>query len=442
MKRLFTLFAFLLFSLGAVFAQTTYTSIADGAVNNPAIWSLDGGVTPCSCIPVSEAPGLSVFNLGSVEIFHQITAPKNMAILGNNLSITVNAGASLTGTTELDVRAGVFNNMGTLILSQVRVFNSGFFRSTGFLRVNPGNLANEFQGRMQLGDEVTVNGNLTNNGFLRVLRDARVAVNGEIVNDAFFDTEPNVCINVAGDFLNNLDVNLVDGPGTAYVESGNNITNGGSWSANVNWCAAGAGVGLVHAANCTSCFLLPVELLSFEAAVTDGIVELDWQTATETSNSHFTIERSANGTDFEAFMEVSSTSPAGGQSYTIQDPAPFYGVSWYRLSQTDYNGATTQLRTAAVLNNNTPVKRFQAFPNPFGSSIKITTVGMEGAPVEISLTDLYGRVISKETINHTADHAVYTLQAGDLPTGLYQVTISGVLANGTRVSESFRMVHP
>jgi hypothetical protein len=88
---------------------------------------------------------------------------------------------------------------------------------------------------------------------------------------------------------------------------------------------------------------LPIELLYFNAkAERDHTVTLGWATASEHDNSHFTIERSADASVWEALMDV----PAVGNStnttiYAETDRTPLPDLSYYRLRQVDQDGTTT-----------------------------------------------------------------------------------------------------
>jgi hypothetical protein len=84
---------------------------------------------------------------------------------------------------------------------------------------------------------------------------------------------------------------------------------------------------------------LPIGLISFSARPDDNKVYLTWETATETNNDFFTVERSVEGSMFEKVL----TKKGAGNSnvpvyYEAVDEKPFRGVSYYRLRQTDYDG--------------------------------------------------------------------------------------------------------
>ncbi len=92
----------------------------------------------------------------------------------------------------------------------------------------------------------------------------------------------------------------------------------------------------------TGCaILLPVELLEFTAEPEGRQVILEWATATERENDYFAVERSADGIAFEEVTRV----PGAGSStqrlaYATLDPWPLEGLSYYRLVQVDFDGAS------------------------------------------------------------------------------------------------------
>lgn len=91
---------------------------------------------------------------------------------------------------------------------------------------------------------------------------------------------------------------------------------------------------------CATCAtVLPVEVTSFSGGV-DGVkVVLDWATASETGASHFEVEKSSNGKEWELL----SLMPAVGNSskpvyYQLTDSSPFTGTGYYKLTEVDVDG--------------------------------------------------------------------------------------------------------
>jgi len=109
--------------------------------------------------------------------------------------------------------------------------------------------------------------------------------------------------------------------------------------------------------------VLPIELVSFNAITTQHEVQLAWVTASEENNDFFTIERSDDATNFSAIGRV----PGAGNSsqtlnYDFTDDEPFWGISYYRLKQTDYDGQYSYSSIIKVSYN--PDSEVTAYPNP------------------------------------------------------------------------------
>ncbi len=180
---------------------------------------------------------------------------------------------------------------------------------------------------------------------------------------------------------------------------------------------------------------LPIELINFKAVAVKNSVLITWVTATETNNDFFTVERSKNGIDFEIVGSV----PGKGNSsvvneYNLVDMRPHSGVSYYRLKQTDFDGAYEYSNIVSVTVEN-GVLQFSIHPNPITTNqVNIKMDGVEPQESEtnysFSFTDLNGRELIQ-----TGLHFNNTLQEiVDLPgavmTGVYIVTI--ISENGER----------
>lgn len=117
---------------------------------------------------------------------------------------------------------------------------------------------------------------------------------------------------------------------------------------------------------------LPIELLYFTATPLDKKVNLDWVTASESNNSHFEIERSADGVNFEYLVTVNAHGDGNSvtkQTYTSVDEKPYKGISYYRLKQVDKTGEFKYAPVVSVeFKNNSYVN---IFPNPTNSNIMI-----------------------------------------------------------------------
>ena len=135
---------------------------------------------------------------------------------------------------------------------------------------------------------------------------------------------------------------------------------------------------------CVDCSsILPIELTEFKATVQeDNSVKLNWVTMSERENDYFTIERSADGIDFEAYHMVDGMGNSSiAHYYNTFDSSPLVGVSYYRLKQTDFNGEFTysDIRSIYVSSGG----YFDIYPNPSTGSFYIKGEDINKAEITI-----------------------------------------------------------
>lgn len=167
---------------------------------------------------------------------------------------------------------------------------------------------------------------------------------------------------------------------------------------------------------------LPIELLTFAGTYKGNHILLQWKTATELNNDFFTLEKSRDGNTWREITNV----PGGGTTqlpatYSHQDPEPWNGVQYYRLSQTDFDGSVTHFPLIAV-----NVERFQEsttitmHPNPTEDEVNIDISTPLKGPFTIQLIGPYGDVLyTRNTHEYNA-----TLSLRNLSAGVYIVMIA------------------
>lgn len=137
---------------------------------------------------------------------------------------------------------------------------------------------------------------------------------------------------------------------------------------------------------------LPVELTAFEGACAGGKPTLRWSTASERNSSHFTVQRGADGHQWDDVGEV----PAAGDSqahidYYWEDPQPRNGPTvLYRLRQVDLDGASEVFDAVSVHCSNAPTELL-AYPNPATHRVWLQ-LPAGTAEHTIEVLDLHGRV--------------------------------------------------
>ncbi len=171
--------------------------------------------------------------------------------------------------------------------------------------------------------------------------------------------------------------------------------------------------------------VLPVELIGFQAIQQQGKVMLNWQTLTEINNKEFTIQRSADGLQFENLFNIAG---AGNSqtllSYKVTDEQPLTGTSYYRLMQTDFNGAFSYSNVQAV--DVQSLQRISTFPNPAGNVLQVSLEDTEAADEYISIYDNTGLLVYTCIYHKQEGKEEFNLDLHMLKPGLYHLNcVSG-----------------
>ena len=100
----------------------------------------------------------------------------------------------------------------------------------------------------------------------------------------------------------------------------------------------------------TTAASLPIDMKFFEVEKNGNSVSvLKWQTASETQNSHFIIQRSADSKNWQPLGRVEGHGTIfDAQEYTFTDRQPFNGKNYYRLEQFDFNGKTEYSKVTSI----------------------------------------------------------------------------------------------
>lgn len=181
-----------------------------------------------------------------------------------------------------------------------------------------------------------------------------------------------------------------------------------------------------------SSVVLPIQLVSFTAIWEQNAVNLKWVTASEENNASFTIERSANGTEWNGIQTIKGAGTSSTTlTYTTTDAAPLIGVSYYRLRQTDIDGKSTysEVRTVESAANATAKISLYPVPNT-GNTINLAGISNVN---EYSLTvmNTAGTQLYRTNLSKTS------VELPSLNAGLYIVVVKNKVSGE---STSFRYV--
>jgi hypothetical protein len=176
---------------------------------------------------------------------------------------------------------------------------------------------------------------------------------------------------------------------------------------------------------------LPVELLNFEAVAhpEENVVYLFWVTAAERNNDYFTVEKSK---DLQTYEHVAEVAGAGTtqfpREYEAIDFQPYNGVSYYRLSQTDFDNHTHTFPVKLVEFTPTDEVQMSLYPNPLagGDQLFIRIPGGSDIALDLMVNDMLGREqISDVSSYNEGESQVLVIEFKErLRAGVYFVNVA------------------
>jgi len=173
----------------------------------------------------------------------------------------------------------------------------------------------------------------------------------------------------------------------------------------------------VHTAN-----PLPVELISFKAALINGKVNLSWKTATELNNYGYEIQRRTNKKEWEKIGFVRGAGNSNSiKEYSFVDNQNLRGYIEYRLKQIDFDGKFDYSNIASViLNTNKTFELLENYPNPFNPTTTISFTLPETEFVKLSVYNALGQEVAvlAKGVYEAGFHTI-NLNASNLQSGVY-----------------------
>ena len=303
-----------------------------------------------------------------LEITTSTAGWKQLTIV-NNGTLTIN----YTTTLAFENQNVVVHNNGTMnmYMDWFQVRDGCFFYNNGILNI--GNESAFDTGNLEINNNgykfcMSSHAAMNVKGYYKATNKEMIYYGGDATGTA--------CIRIANtaSHWKEVDGNLND-PGTAVFDDPNgNISMcaaDGSWDVINGHPVSNGASPLLTSCTAAECIALPVALIAFEAYNIHSGVIVKWKTSEELNNDYFTLEKSTDGKNFTKVAIV----PGEGNSfrlteYEYHDHEVNDVLTYYRLSQTDYDGKTEVFDLVAVEAVYHPHYSFDMFPNPVDGTLQ------------------------------------------------------------------------
>jgi hypothetical protein len=160
---------------------------------------------------------------------------------------------------------------------------------------------------------------------------------------------------------------------------------------------------------------------------------IEWTTASEINNDYFTLYGSTDGTNYIQITTVKGVGNSNtNQHYQMLDKNAANGLTYYRLTQTDYDGTSKQLGVVTV-SRNTTVFVSTIEPNPASNLVSLSFDSPKVVTATLLVYDVVGKLVYTQQLNTTAGNNKLTLDVSSYAVGTYFVTIN--TPNGTSTTK-------
>ncbi len=176
---------------------------------------------------------------------------------------------------------------------------------------------------------------------------------------------------------------------------------------------------------------VPITLSSFTGNASNTGNQLYWTTTNEINNKGFSIQHSADGTNFTDIQFIPAQTATGNYvgrlNYTYTDAVLNTGINYYRLKQIDKTGGQTYSSVIKLDNNPAISASVMVYPNPLVGS-KLIYLSLKGMPVGVYLVkiiSLNGKEIFAQSLKYDGNTSTHPINVKtSLAAGTYLVKVS------------------
>lgn len=311
--------------------------------------------------------------------------------IGSGASIVVLAGANVTGFEDMDFDGAT---------------GGSYTQTGGFVSIDENlkfedsddNTVNISGGTLDIGNDIKL---ITDNNHIVINGTADVNIADDVeFGDGGGTNGTNSSITIGG----NATLDIVEDIELFGNGDGNGFNVEGNGTVNVTDIDDLTDVSVIEGGTINySGGVLPVELLTFTGSAINGIVQLQWSTASELNNDLFEIQRADSSLTFVTIGTINGNGNSEELiNYEFIDQLPLEGTNYYRLKQIDFDGEFEIFETIFVYVQ--PVvstrKRLNIYPNPaVDGYLVISLGGTESSEFPaLKIIDIEGHIILEKTL--------------------------------------------
>ena len=374
-------------------------------------------------------------SLTGITLTSPITIDGNLTLTDGNIytssinSITLNSGASSSSGSENSYVDGPFTKIGTSDFIFPLGNNSkwsriGISNLTGNETFTANYTKSCFSNTSSYNPETNPLGSVSKNEYWSLNKLGSTQANVQLFWENASQSSITDCAELKIAFWNN---------SNSYWEKANN-----SDAVSINGSCSGTNFGSIYTTTPLSNFgiftfgnngfvSLPISLISFKVLSKKTFVELNWETVSEKNNDYFTIEKTKDGITYEFIEQIKGSGTHFGLiNYKSVDYSPNECISYYRLTQTDFDGKKISYPLISVLFENLEDLSIQCFPNPFRKvdDLHLQIQNQLNQDVSYSIFNNSGESIKSESLKiKNQNEEIIIKMEKENPNGIYYIQL-------------------
>ncbi len=169
--------------------------------------------------------------------------------------------------------------------------------------------------------------------------------------------------------------------------------------------------------------VLPVTIEFFRGSKLAASNYLDWKvTCTSQPSVQLSLERSADGRNFTSIDDQTASAVRCLQGFNYTDNKPLSDYNYYRLKTTSPDGKISYSTIVVLLNKEKGFELISLAPNPVKTTSILSLTTVKGGKIEINVSDITGKVVSKQSVVVIAGNNPITMNFAALGAGTYVIT--------------------
>jgi hypothetical protein len=167
---------------------------------------------------------------------------------------------------------------------------------------------------------------------------------------------------------------------------------------------------------------LPIELLNFDVSCVNNRAKLEWCTASELNNHHFTVEYSIDGVNFEPIGIIAGSGTTElKHCYSFTSNSSIADIGYYRLVQTDINGNSKTFNVVSLEGCGTSSGNM-TLTNNGTKEVGVLVNSLSDATIDLYVYNSLGQILEIKSLEIKKGYNTLRVNLNNVSNALYYIS--------------------